>query len=212
MRPGRIVLGPRRDDEWLKRRPIIPCVLPTCPWSRRACSSPIRRRTRPMSCCPASRARSKPPTQEGGLPAPLRRAKTRSGRLCLGRGRARQDHADGPPHRAHPDRRASDVCISTSSWTRSTTAIAAFRASDSGGKARRDPIPFVTAPILAETRLLCLDEFHVTDITNAMLLGRLFEALFAGGVTLVATSNVRRRTGSTTTGSTGSSSCPSSPS
>jgi cell division protein ZapE len=52
-----------------------------------------------------------------------------------------------------------------------------------------DPIPAVTRPLLESTRLLCLDEFQVTDITNAMLLGRLFERLFAGGVTLVATSN-----------------------
>ena len=52
-----------------------------------------------------------------------------------------------------------------------------------------DPIPAVTRPLLETTRLLCLDEFQVTDITNAMLLGRLFERLFAGGVTLVATSN-----------------------
>ena len=64
------------------------------------------------------------------------------------------------------------------------SAIADFRKGDGG-----DPIPAVTRPIIAETRLLCLDEFQVTDITNAMLLGRLFERLFATGVTLVATSN-----------------------
>jgi len=64
------------------------------------------------------------------------------------------------------------------------TAIAAWRREH-----QSDPIPAVTRPILDTTRLLCLDEFQVTDITNAMLLGRLFERLFAGGVTLVATSN-----------------------
>ena len=63
------------------------------------------------------------------------------------------------------------------------TAIADWRREH-----QSDPIPAVTKPLL-ETRLLCLDEFQVTDITNAMLLGRLFERLFAGGVTLVATSN-----------------------
>ena len=69
------------------------------------------------------------------------------------------------------------------------TAITAFRASLKGKAENADPIAAVTRPIITETRLLCLDEFQVTDITNAMLLGRLFEKLFAGGVTLVATSN-----------------------
>lgn len=56
--------------------------------------------------------------------------------------------------------------------------------------AENDIIGRVAAHIVKSTRLLCLDEFHVQDITNAMLLGRLFEKLFAGGVTLVATSNI----------------------
>ena len=63
-------------------------------------------------------------------------------------------------------------------------AITVYRKKHQG-----DPIAHVVKPIIAETRLLCLDEFQVGDITNAMLLGRLFEKLFAGGVVLVATSN-----------------------
>ena len=68
--------------------------------------------------------------------------------------------------------------------------IARFRASPRSRAGDADPVAAVAAPIASATRLLCLDEFQVTDITNAMLLGRLFERLFAGGVTLVATSNV----------------------
>ncbi len=70
-------------------------------------------------------------------------------------------------------------------------AIADFRKSRKGRAEDSDPVAAVTKPLLEEVRLLCLDEFQVQDITNAMLLGRLFDRLFRAGVTIVATSNTR---------------------
>ena len=71
--------------------------------------------------------------------------------------------------------------------------IHAHRRAVKAGEAEGDAIEAVAAAIRSEARVLCFDEFAVTDVADAMVLARLFDRLFDLGVTLVATSNVAPR-------------------
>jgi cell division protein ZapE len=88
--------------------------------------------------------------------------------------------------RAHFHAFMAEVHAHVDAWRKGDTAERKARFGTARGD---DPIAPTAALIAEQARLLCFDELVVTDIADAMILGRLFEALFAHGVTLVATSN-----------------------
>ena len=93
-----------------------------------------------------------------------------------------------PKRRVHFHPFMQDVHARITAWRKLTPGQRRRRREYVRG-AGDDPIPPVARALVSEARLLAFDEFQVTDIADAMILGRLFEHMFKEGCVVVATSN-----------------------
>lgn len=112
---------------------------------------------------------------------------------CVGTGKTMlmdifYDSIDGtkiPKSRVHFNKFMLDIHNDIHKWREN------LKSSGLSAKERRsfDPMPSLSLNIAKESRVLCFDEFQVTDIVDALLLNRLFTSLFYYGVIVIATSN-----------------------
>jgi cell division protein ZapE len=92
--------------------------------------------------------------------------------------------------RVHFHEFMQDVHRRLDDWRKMTPEARKAQGYDKGTDGQSDdPIPPVAKALACEACVLCFDEFHVTDVADAMILGRLFKALLDEGTVIVATSN-----------------------